>query len=164
VEERQQLQGVIKDAIKVTHGKNLTDDEVHKLAVKKEQKLVKYSEGGIIFGKSQVTGTEGHKESIDVLKEHFGKDLDANMIAGDLSVGRTLGVKLDVNIRPDLTVIKKDGSVIMIEVQSGSQTRKELEDKLGGARKQLIEKHGYSPSKIKTEVYKPEQVFKKFGK
>jgi hypothetical protein len=83
-----------------------------------------------IRGKAQVTGTPGHdwqsmREAIKATK-----DPNVARVHMDQSLSRVTGGKVPSRMRPDVTVVRKDGRINMIEVQSESQRRPQLEGKI----------------------------------
>ena len=87
------------------------------------------------------------------------------MITSDLGIKKVLGVELTTNIRPDLIVIDKSGTVTLVEVVSKSQTGPKLEQKLEQAKDQLVNQHkAYKDAKFELIVGTPEEIFNKIKK
>ena len=168
-EDREEYQKKLKESIKITYGKEFSDEELDQAAKKLEQKLIKYAKGGKVFGNSQETGTEGHKEAIELLKQKYADQPDVAIIALDLSLLRILGVKSKQ--RPDLTIVTEDGKIILIEVESKSQ----FQDRKGADKKQCqdsklknivkeLETQGYKAEEIETQVHRPAKVIEDYKK
>jgi hypothetical protein len=83
-----------------------------------------------IHGKAQKTGTPGHdwqsmKEAVKATK-----DPDVARVHMDQSLSKVTGGKVISRMRPDVSVVRKDGRINMIEVQSKSQRSKQLQTKI----------------------------------
>jgi hypothetical protein len=169
-EDREEYQKKLKESIKITYGKEFSDEQLDQAAKKLERKLIKYAKGGKIFGNSQETGTEGHKEAIELLKQKYVDQPDVAIIALDLSLLRILGVKSKQ--RPDLTIVMEDGRIILIEVESKSQfqdvkgaNKNQCQTtKLNNIVKELEKDPNYKNTKIKTKVRRPAEVIQKYKK
>ena len=131
------------------------------------KKFTLFRQDGVIYGKAQQTSGM-HKEMIDVLTEVYKKDPDVKIIARDLGLNKVFGFKskkgLSPNIRPDITIVKKDGSFTFIEVLSKSQESKggisDMKKKIGDA---VIQLQGLkTKAKFSGEVWSQEQIMKEY--
>jgi hypothetical protein len=87
-----------------------------------------------IHGKAQKTGTPGH--DWQSMREAT-KDPNVARVHMDQSLSRVTGGKVPSRMRPDVTSVRKDGRINMIEVQSESQSKKFLKEKLENMRSKL---------------------------
>ena len=136
---------------------------------KLESKSAKYYKGDRVFGNAQNTdvATGHHETSIKILTDVSKTEDSQNIIYRDLGLKKALGdkVELTTNIRPDITIIKPDGTIKIIEVVSESQNKKGLKDKCRKAITDIevaLKKADMKDRKIEFKVYTPEQVFEKY--
>ncbi|MDR2723703.1 MAG: hypothetical protein LBB25_00655 [Holosporaceae bacterium] len=83
-----------------------------------------------IHGKPQKTGTEGH--DWQSMREAVKATKDPNVVRVhmDQTLSKVTEGQVTSRMRPDVSVVRKDGKINMVEVQSKSQRPKQLQTKI----------------------------------
>ncbi|GGA16882.1 RHS repeat-associated core domain-containing protein [Dyella nitratireducens] len=91
--------------------------------------------GAPIYNKGQTSSkTPTHASTSERIAKVMSQDPDVERVHLNQSLRTVTGDPNAPNIRPDVTVVKKDGSIDQIEVRSAGQTLQELQAKLATSR------------------------------
>lgn len=94
--------------------------------------------GAPIHNKGQTSSkTPTHASTSERIAQEASQDPDVERVHLNQSLQTVTGDPNAPNVRPDVTVVKKDGSIDQIEVRSQGQTYKELQAKLTASRATL---------------------------
>ena len=86
-----------------------------------------------VYGRGQKTGTEGHAIRSYRIAIKEAKKADADTALLNRGVKRATGENIKPNTRPDVTVIKKDGTVHQFEVRSKTDRAENLQKRMDDA-------------------------------
>ena len=106
-------------------------------AVLGEAKNVKKVWKTKIHGKAQVTGTSGHDIASMKIAIRESKKPNVSQVHMDTSLQKVTGGQVNSRMRPDVTVVSKDGRIATHEVMSKSQSVSQLKDKIEKMQKKL---------------------------
>lgn len=93
-----------------------------------------------IVGFGQKTGTEGHAEASEELAKHHAKSDDVVAVFINQGINKIAGLTGKINFRPDVVVVKTDGTLELYEIKSKTDEKDDLEERTKQASEKLEEK------------------------
>lgn len=90
-----------------------------------------------IVGNPQITGTAGHAEAMAKFAIDAAKDSNTLLVCMNQGIKKATGILPHSNIRPDIIVVKVDGSVSFYEVMSKTDTKRDLIRRINSGMSQL---------------------------
>ncbi|WP_375329723.1 hypothetical protein [Candidatus Tisiphia endosymbiont of Nemotelus uliginosus] len=90
-----------------------------------------------IVGKAQHTGTPGHADACVKLANQYAKKPEVELVFMNQGINKIASSKFPTNIRPDITIVYKDGTIDFIEIMSKTDTMDVLKNRIGSTMKRL---------------------------